>query len=216
MTTRKVVVVGAGGHAVSLTETIIAAGFEIVAFTSSHSTRDELFGIPVYAKAPTSTLVSDAALAIAVGDNSTRARLWEDLTREFHVDRFPTFVHPSASVSRYADLGPGTAVLQGAIVGSSARLKIGCIVNSGSIIEHECTLGDFASMGPGSAIGGRACLGDRVALGMGAVVKHGLDVGRDTVIGAGSYVHTDIPEKVVAFGSPARIVRMREPGDTYL
>ena len=34
MSTRPVVVVGAGGHAVSVAESILAAGYELVAFTS--------------------------------------------------------------------------------------------------------------------------------------------------------------------------------------
>jgi acetyltransferase-like isoleucine patch superfamily enzyme len=37
-----------------------------------------------------------------------------------------------------------------------------------------------------------------------------------TIIGAGSLVLGDIPGNVVAYGSPARIIRKRKAGEQYL
>jgi acetyltransferase-like isoleucine patch superfamily enzyme len=38
------------------------------------------------------------------------------------------------------------------------------------------------------------------------------DVGRDTVVGAGAVVTRPLPDRVVAAGVPARVLRQREPG----
>jgi acetyltransferase-like isoleucine patch superfamily enzyme len=84
------------------------------------------------------------------------------------------------------------------------------------VLEHESVLKDFASLAPGAVVGGRSTIGERSAVGLGASVKHGISVGDDTIIGANSYVHRDISDELVAYGSPARVVRSREPGDTYL
>jgi acetyltransferase-like isoleucine patch superfamily enzyme len=51
---------------------------------------------------------------------------------------------------------------------------------------------------------------------IGAVVKHGVVIGADSVLGANSYLHADLPGGRVAYGSPARVVRERRVGDRYL
>jgi acetyltransferase-like isoleucine patch superfamily enzyme len=48
-------------------------------------------------------------------------------------------------------------------------------------------------------------------IGSGAVVM--ADVGRDCVIGAGAVVTKPIPDRVIAAGVPARVIRSREPQD---
>ena len=45
-------------------------------------------------------------------------------------------------------------------------------------------------------------------IGSAAVVM--ADVGRDTIVGAGAVVTKSLPDRVVAVGVPARIVRSRE------
>lgn len=53
-------------------------------------------------------------------------------------------------------------------------------------------------------------IGDNVWLGSGAKVLDGCKIGKDSVIGANSFVSTDIPEFVIAAGSPAQVVKMRK------
>jgi maltose O-acetyltransferase len=48
---------------------------------------------------------------------------------------------------------------------------------------------------------------DNVWLGGGVIVCPGVTIGRNAVIGAGSVVTKDVPDDVVAFGQPARVVR---------
>ena len=54
------------------------------------------------------------------------------------------------------------------------------------------------------------------ALGVGANVVHGTTIGADTVIGAGTLVLDDVPDRVVAYGVPAHVARERRPGEPYL
>jgi maltose O-acetyltransferase len=50
-------------------------------------------------------------------------------------------------------------------------------------------------------------IGDNVWLGGGAIVCPGVTIGADTVVGAGSVVTRDLPPRVLAVGSPARVIR---------
>jgi acetyltransferase-like isoleucine patch superfamily enzyme len=45
---------------------------------------------------------------------------------------------------------------------------------------------------------------------MGALIKEKLRIGRASIIGMGSVVHSDVPEEVIALGNPARVVRRNE------
>lgn len=50
-------------------------------------------------------------------------------------------------------------------------------------------------------------IGDNVWIGAGSIVLPGVKIGKNSVIGAGSIVTRDIPENVVAIGSPCKVLR---------
>ena len=85
-----------------------------------------------------------------------------------------------------------------------------------SSIDHDGVLGDHASLGPGATTGGTVRIGATTAVGLGANVIHGITIGDDTVVGAGALVLADLPDRVVAYGVPARVARSRQPGEPYL
>ncbi len=71
---------------------------------------------------------------------------------------------------------------------------------------------DFHDLTPGRRKTGTAKsapieIGDEVFVGMGVRVLKGAKIGSGTVIGAASVVTGTIPDKVVAAGNPARVVR---------
>lgn len=50
-------------------------------------------------------------------------------------------------------------------------------------------------------------IGDNVWIGGGVIIMPGVSIGNNVVIGAGSVVTKDIPDDVIAYGSPCRVVR---------
>ena len=50
-------------------------------------------------------------------------------------------------------------------------------------------------------------IGNNVWLGGGVIVLPGVNIGENTVVGAGSVVTRDLPSNVVAVGNPARVIR---------
>ena len=53
-------------------------------------------------------------------------------------------------------------------------------------------------------------IGNNTVIGMGAIIMNGAQVGSDCIIGAGSLVTqgTVIPDGMLAFGSPAKVIRL--------
>ena len=50
-------------------------------------------------------------------------------------------------------------------------------------------------------------IGNNVWIGGGAIIMPGVTIGNNVVIGAGSIVTKDIPNDVVAYGNPCRVMR---------
>lgn len=105
-------------------------------------------------------------------------------------------------------------------MGSRVYINMGCIFLDAGVI----TLGDDVQIGPGVQLltsdhprdaGERARglesalpihIGARAWLGGGVIVLPGVEIGADTVIGAGSVVTRSIGPGVVAAGNPCRVI----------
>jgi sugar O-acyltransferase (sialic acid O-acetyltransferase NeuD family) len=200
--------IGAGGHARVIADTLLDSGRPPAAFLDDAPKHNRIFDIPVIQglEVPEPT----ASVIIAVGDNSVRASL------AARYSSFAIAIHPSAQVSRHAEIGPGTVIMAGAVINAGARVGAHCIINTRASVDHDCLIDDFAHVAPGATLGGNVQVGTASMIGLGANVIHGLVVGAHTVIGAGSTVVCDIPDNVVALGSPARIAHARAAGDRYL
>lgn len=155
-------------------------------------------------------------VVIGIGDNHTRLVVSQRLEAEASGLPCLTVVHPTASVARSARLGPGVVVLAGATVGPQASVGAHGLLGAQANLDHDAFLGEGASLGPGALTGGMVNIGTATAVAMGAVVRHGLTVGEHSVLGAGAVLTGDLPSHTVAWGSPARVVRSRRPGDPYL
>ena len=50
-------------------------------------------------------------------------------------------------------------------------------------------------------------VGDDSHVGAGSVVRQLVNIGKNTMIGMGSVVVSDIPDKVTAYGNPCKVVK---------
>jgi acetyltransferase-like isoleucine patch superfamily enzyme len=125
-------------------------------------------------------------------------------------------------------------------VGPAPVLRIGdrCVIGRGShIIAHQSlVIGDDVFTGPYVYItdqnhgyadpdmpigrqlprNAEVRIGSGSWLGAGVVVLPGASIGRNVVIAAGSVVRGTVPDRCVAAGIPARVVRQYIPGDGWL
>ncbi len=80
----------------------------------------------------------------------------------------------------------------------------------GVIIEDEVQIGSHCSIYSVSTIDnkqGKVVLKKNCKIGSHSTVMPGVKVGENSIIGAHSLVLTDIPDNVVAFGVPAKVIR---------
>lgn len=202
----RIVVFGAGGHGSVVADAALCAGLEVLGFlddrraVGDHLSLGRVLGGRGWWRAQ-----PDVAVALAVGDNTIRRQL----AAELEADGIPlaTVIHPSAVVSRTAQLGPGVVVLALAVINAGARVESGAIVNSAAVVEHDVWVGRFAHVSPRAVLAGSARLGELSQLGTGASVLPGVSVGPRCLVGAGAVVTRDVSGDCVCMGVPARVTR---------
>ena len=209
-------VIGAGGHAKSIAEVAIAAGFTIKAFVSPVAEESEFMGIPVLKSLPDNIAVRTESIAIGIGANYLREKVMLELQEYCQPSRFPALIHPSAIIASSAQISYGSTIHQNAVVGPSSRIGKFCTVNTSATIDHDCVMNDFSSMGPGAHTGGGVIIGKRAHISIGAIAIHGIGIGSDSILGAGSCATDSIHELTVAVGTPARALKQRLINDPYL
>lgn len=111
-----------------------------------------------------------------------------------------------------ADFGPGMQVGTGLLMPHPVGVNIG----------YGLTIGDGVSLAAGVTAAARyyddrgeqefATICDGATIGAHAVLVGGVRVGVDAVVGANAVVLSDVPDKAVVFGSPARRVGTRDDG----
>lgn len=150
------------------------------------------------------------AIALAIGDNYTRMAVAQSLISR-HIE-VATICSPSAMIAPSARIGRGAVVMPGVVLNPDAVVGEGAILNTGAIVEHDVTVGHYAHVSPNAALGGGARVGDLTHIAISATVLPFVRIGSRSVLGAGSVAVRDIPEGVVAFGSPARVQRCNLAG----
>ena len=197
-----VCIVGGGGHAKVVIETLLSQGVPI------RGVYDDAPKPPACATGAGTTRLGPLADAtdlpggtwiLALGDLALR-RIWLGRIASSPRD---SIAHPSAIISPSAALGAGVWVGPGAIVHTDATVHRHAILNSACVVEHDCLIGESAHIAPGAVICGSARIGDFALIGAGAVVLPGITIGAGAIIGAGSVVVRHIEPGVTAFGSPA-------------
>ncbi len=157
-----------------------------------------------------------AAGIVAIGDNRRRSQVAAQVEEFVPGFRFVTAVHPSAQLARGVEVGRGSVIMAGAVANCDVRIGEFCILNTRASVDHDCLLEDYASLAPGATTGGSVRIGRFAAVCLGAAIIHGVNIGEHAVIGAGATVVSDIPGFVVAYGTPARVIRTRQAGERYL
>lgn len=212
MRTRKIILLGGGGHCRVLIGLLMAQGpkWKIEGILDpSLKPGSEIMGVRVLGndsmlKSLKAKGISNACVAIgSVRDNSIRKAV-----HELAIDKgftLPALVHPSAVVSPYADINsPGIQVMAGAVIQPSTIIGENSIINTGVIIDHDCKIGPHVHISPGAVLSGGVEVCEGAFIGAGAVLIQGVKVGIGAVVGAGAVVIKDVPANTVAKGVPAQ------------
>lgn len=213
MESKKILLIGGGGHCCSVLDSIISLNTydEIGIIEREPKKNQSVMGVSV--------IGTDADLPFlfnngwhyafitlgSIGDSSKRESIYSNLCKEGFV--IPSIIDPSAIIGSNTYISDGSFIAKRVVINAGSNIGSCAIVNTGAIVEHDCFVGDFVHISPGSTLCGEVKVGNSSHIGAGAVVRQMIKIGEGSLVGAGSVVVKDIPDGVEAFGNPCRVVK---------
>jgi sugar O-acyltransferase (sialic acid O-acetyltransferase NeuD family) len=153
---------------------------------------------------------------ISIGDNWSRYYVYNQIVNNIPDFEFVNAIHPSVIIGDTTELGVGIVAMAGCIFNPKAKIGNFTFFATGAQVEHDNNIGDFSSISAGSLTGGYVKIGKFSAITLGVTVMDRIEIGENTVVGAGSLVIKSLPDNVLAYGNPAKIIRNRVKGEKFL
>ena len=208
--TKELAIVGASGHGKVIADIAEQLEYTVNFYDDAYPRKTYIEHWPIQGTcadliALNNTNPAFSNTVVAIGNNEIRLQKIELLQKNSF--NLITLIHPTAIISPYAAIASGTVVFAGAIINAFAKVGVGCIINTAAVVEHDCIIDDFTHICPNVALAGGVSVGSKSWVGIGSQVKQLITIGDNCLIGAGSAVVKNIPDNVIAFGSPAVVIK---------
>lgn len=204
---KEIILLGAGGHATVILDILkaqIAYGEKIkIKGLLDDSDKLTCMGYPVLGPISKINQYMDEKtyFIIAIGANQVRHQLAQL--------KFYTAIHLSSLLGSKVSFGKGTEIIPNVVINAHSQIGNHVIVNTWAIVEHDSIIDDYVHLSPRATLCGGVTVGQMTHVGAGATVIQGKVIGKNSIIGAGATVITDIPDEVVAVGTPAKVIKER-------
>lgn len=202
---RPIVLIGGGGHALSVVEAI-GHDRHIIGYVDL--AESEAMAIPYLGNDEAflaSGVASEAELLVTmVAGRACSLELRRSILQRYSGFKFARAVASTAYLGSNSEIGDGTVVMHNAFINTATKIGCHCVVNTAAIVEHGCTLGNNVFVGPGAVICGGVETGDNVYIGANTSIRPGVKICSDVVTGIGSVVINDITEPGTYAGVPIK------------
>jgi len=213
---KKIVILGTGGNSIDILDTLLTINqqtvtYECLGFLDDNilSVNKVIFGYKVLGRLSSAQeFPEDVFFINGIGSPSN---FWKkmEIIQSCRLDenRFESIVHPTASISNFASIGKGCAIFQNVVITSNARIGNHVCILPGSVISHDCSIGAYTSVAAGVCLSGGVRVKESCYLGTNSSVIGDATIGRYSMIGMCTNVLSDVDEKSVMIGNPARFLR---------
>ena len=214
MDKEKIVIIGAGQHARVVLYNIEEQNkYEVVGFLDSNDNRvgeffEEKEILGNYQKENLkefSKKIGTNKFFIGFGNMKYRKKVFDYFINNGW--EAVNIIHPNTVVSKNARLGKGILVECGCLITPNPVIGDNVVVNTGSQVNHDNIIENHVYIASGVILSGGIKIAENTLLDDGVIVTLGCSVGKNSLIGAGAVVTKNIPDGVVAYGSPCKVIR---------
>ena len=187
--------------------------YEVVAYCvdKDYKTRSNINGIKVYNFEDIESIFpNNYYIFSAIGYNSLRIHknLYEKV-KKLHFS-VANYISSKAIVDDSVKIGDNCLILPGTILEPNVVIEENCFLNSGVVVCHDAKVKAHTVMASGSLVGGYSTIGECSLLGFNSTVVELLNVGRETLLAAGSVLLQNSEDYTMYAGVPAKVIRKHE------
>ena len=147
-------------------------------------------------------------VVIGIGELDIRESKFDLLKKDDIVT--PTLIHPDIHIPETTDIGAGVVVQYGCFVSCGVIISDHVYIQPLAAIGHDDIIGENCIISSYTSLAGNVHIGNNTYVAPGTIIKEGINIGAFSIIGLGSIVHRDIPDRVIALGNPARPMKNNE------
>lgn len=157
-----------------------------------------------------SNIEVEVNVIIAIGNPLIKYKVLSDLDVNIKLS-FPELIHPSVYIgSESVKIGRGVIVCAGCIITCNIEIEDFVILNLSCTVGHDTVIRSFSSLMPSVNLSGEVTINQGVYIGTGAKIINQVEIGRNTIVGAGAVVSKSLPENCTAVGIPAKPIKFHE------
>ena len=218
MTTKSLVILGAGGFARETLDVVDAINAVSPTWDMLGFLVDAQYGVagtivqgkPILGDFSWLSDHPNIHVVCGVGAPEHRRQLVERLNA-FDMN-FATLIHPSVVKTSWLEVGVGVVIAAGCVLSNHIVIAEHVHVNPSSTLGHDITLNAFVSLAPGVLISGNVHIRVGAYVGTGAKIIEKKNIGAWSIVGAGSTVVKDVPPNMTVVGTPAVVIKERVDG----
>lgn len=199
------VLLGGGGHASVLLDTLLECGASVVGIISPEPiTKRKVFCGVVHFSSDeefkAAFIPGEVGIVNGIGP-TPKSNLRQQLQLQYESCGYQFFdvISPLAVISRFSEWGNSVQVMAGATLQTGVKLGKASVINTGAVLDHDCVVGDYTHVAPGATLCGGVVLADNVYVGANATIFPGVNIGCGAIIGAGTIVTEDVDASGIVF-----------------
>lgn len=203
----KIVIIGYSGHGYVVTESALSNGIIVSHYCESFENKNNPYQLDYLGFEGDEDFKAwgnNFQFILGIGDNQLRHKIGLNILQR--KETLLNVIDSSASLSAFLKMGDGNFIARQVSVNTLVTIGNFCILNTGSIIEHECQLADGVHIAPGAVLAGNVQVGENTFIGANAVIKQGVKIGRNVIVGAGAVIIKDISDNQTVVGNPGRVL----------
>ena len=204
----KIIIIGAGGHAAELDDYINLFNiiqkrnkdkFEINGFLDDNpdSYKSYQFSAPYLGEIKSHKIDKNCKYIIAIANIKFRRPIIESFLKLGA--EFITFIHPSAFISKSANIGAGSVIAPNVNIGPNVKIGKFNMINARASIGHDTVIGKYNFITPNVCFSGYTKIGNENMFGINSATIPNIEVGSNNKIAAGMVLDKNIKDNTTVF-----------------
>lgn len=187
---RPVIILGAGGHARVLIDSLQLMSAEIIGVTALEPSNPYDLAYLGDDNEILTYAYNDILLVNGLGSLPGNDRR-QSVFKKFHTlgYHFCSVFHPNTTIASTVNIAEGVQIMAGSIIQTGTDIGQNSIINTSASVDHDCVIGHDVHIAPGVTLCGDITIGNKVHIGCGSTIIQGICIDDNMKIPAGSLVN---------------------------